>query len=97
MPKAYWVTCYRSITNPAALAAYAKLAGPAVAPFGGRYLARDTATAAYEAGLKERIVIAEFPSVEKAVAAHDSAAYQEALGALGDGAERDVRIVEALE
>ena len=28
--KAYWVTSYRSISNPDALAAYAKLAGPAI-------------------------------------------------------------------
>lgn len=97
MPKAYWVTCYRSISDPEALAAYAKLAGPAIAPFGGSYLARGTAAAAYEAGLKQRIVISEFPSVEKAVAAHDSPGYQDALKALGDGAERDLRIVEGLE
>ena len=97
MPKGYWVTCYRSISDPAKHAAYAKLAPPAIAPFGGRYLARATASAAYEAGQKERIVISEFPSVEKAIAAHDSPAYQEALRALGDGAVRDLRIVEGLE
>ena len=97
MPKGYWVTCYRSISNPDKLAAYAKLAPPAIAPFGGRYLARATASAAFEAGQKERIVISEFPSVEKAIAAHDSPAYQEALRALGDGAVRDLRIVEGLE
>jgi len=97
MTKGYWVTCYRSISDPAKLAAYAKLAPPAIAPFGGRYLARATASAAYEAGQKERIVISEFPSVEKAIAAHDSPAYQEALRALGDGAVRDLRIVEGLD
>ena len=97
MPKGYWVTVYRSISDPAKLAAYAKLAPPAIAPFGGKYLARATASAAYEAGLKERIVISEFPSVEKALAAHDSPAYQAALKALGDGAVRDLRIVEGLE
>ena len=97
MPKAYWVTAYRSISDPEKLAAYAKLAPPAIAPFGGKYLARATASAAYEAGQKERIVISEFPSVEKAIAAHDSAAYQAALRALGSGAVRDLRIVEGLE
>jgi uncharacterized protein (DUF1330 family) len=97
MPKAYWVTAYRSISDPAKLAAYAKLAPPAIAPFGGRYLARGTAAAAYEVGIKERIVISEFPSVDKAIAAHDCPAYQEALRALGDGAIRDLRIVEGLE
>jgi uncharacterized protein (DUF1330 family) len=97
MPKGYWVTIYRSISDPDKLAAYAKLAGPAIAPFGGRYLARGTAATAYEAGLKERIVISEFPSVEKANAAHNSPAYQDALKALGNGAERDLRIVAGLE
>ena len=31
MAKAYWVATYRSVSNPDALAAYAKLAGPAIA------------------------------------------------------------------
>ena len=97
MPKGYWVTSYRSISDPAKLAAYAKLAPPAIAPFGGRYLARGSPAAAYESGLKERIVISEFPSVAQAIAAHDSAAYQEALNALGNGAVRDLRIIEGLE
>jgi uncharacterized protein (DUF1330 family) len=97
MPKGYWITCYRSISDPQKLAAYAKLAPPAVAPFGGRYLVRGTAAAAFEAGQKERIVISEFPSVDKAIAAYQSAAYQEALKALGDGAVRDIRIVEGVE
>ena len=30
MAKAYWIACYRSISNPEALAAYAKLAAPAI-------------------------------------------------------------------
>jgi len=97
MAKGYWVTSYRSISDPQKLAAYAALAPAAIAPFGGRYLARGTAAAAYEAGLKERIVISEFPSVASAIAAHDSAAYQAALAALGNGAVREIRIVEGLE
>jgi len=97
MPKAYWVTSYRKINDPDKLAAYAKLAGPSIAPFGGKYLARGTAAAAFEAGQVDRIVISEFPSVEQAIAAHDGPGYQEALKALGDGAVRDVRIVEGLE
>jgi uncharacterized protein (DUF1330 family) len=97
MPKGYWITCYRSISDPQKLAAYAKLAPPAVTPFGGRYLVRGTAAAAFEAGQKERIVISEFPSVEQAIAAYQSPAYGEALKALGDGAVRDIRIIEGAE
>ena len=47
--------------------------------------------------MKERIVISEFLSIEQALAAHDGPAYREALRILGDGADRDIRIVEALE
>jgi uncharacterized protein (DUF1330 family) len=97
MPKAYWVVSYRAISDPQKLAAYAKLAPAATAPFGARYLARGTAAAAFEAGVKERIVITEFPSVQQAIAAYESPAYRAALQALGDGAVRDVRIVEGLE
>ena len=50
----------------------------------------------YEVGLKLRIVVIEFDSVQQAQAAHDSPAYAEALRALGDGAERDIRIVEGV-
>ena len=97
MPKAYAVVTYRSISDPEKLAAYAKLALPAVMPFGARILARGNATVAREHGLKERTVITEFPSLENATAAYDSAAYAEALKALGDGAVRDFRIVEGLD
>ncbi len=94
MAKAYWITCYRSIKNPDALAAYAKLAGPAIQAAGGRFLVRGTPAKTYEGGLNQRTVITEWESVAKAIAAHDSPGYQEALRALGNAAERDVRIVE---
>jgi uncharacterized protein (DUF1330 family) len=97
MAKAYWVATYRSISNPDALAAYAKLAGPAIQAAGGRFLARGTAAKAYENGVLQRTVIIEFDSVAKAVAAHDSPGYQEALRALGRAADRDLRIVEGVE
>jgi uncharacterized protein (DUF1330 family) len=94
MAKAYWITCYRSISNPDALAAYAKLAGPAIQQAGGRFLVRGSPAKTYEAGQNQRTVVTEWDSVAAAVAAHDSPGYQAALKALGNGAERDVRIVE---
>jgi uncharacterized protein (DUF1330 family) len=97
MPKAYMVFSYQSAPDLQKLAAYGKLAIPAFDAFGARLLARGNAAAVYERGLKERILIIEFPSLEKAIAAHDSPAYQEALKALGDGAVRDIRIVEGVE
>ncbi|MCW5654172.1 DUF1330 domain-containing protein [Hydrogenophaga sp.] len=96
MPKAYWISTYRSISDPAALAEYARIAGPAIQAAGGRFLARGLPAKVYEAAVNERAVLIEFDSVEQAVATHDSPAYQLALKALGDGAVRDIRIVEAL-
>jgi uncharacterized protein (DUF1330 family) len=95
--KGYLVSAYRSIKDPEKLAAYAKLAGPAFSKYGAKYLARGDAAAAYEAGIRQRIVIVEFESVAKAVEAHDSPEYAEALKALAGGVERDLRIVEGLE
>jgi uncharacterized protein (DUF1330 family) len=97
MPKAYWISAYRSIHDPQALAAYAKLAGPALQSAGGRFLARGTPAQVYEGGLNQRTVVLEFESVAHAIAAHDSPAYQEALRALGNAVDRDLRIVEGVE
>ena len=96
MAKAYWISTYRSVSNPDALAAYAKLAGPAIAAAGGRFLARGMPAQVYEAGLQQRTVLIEFDNVEAARAAHDSPAYREALAALAGGADREIRIVEGL-
>ena len=96
MAKAYWVGCYRAISNPAALADYGKLAGPAITAGGGRFLARGGVAKTYEAGLDQRTVLIEFDSVAQAIAAHDSPGYQAALAVLGNAAERDIRIVEGI-
>ncbi len=97
MAKAYWIAFYRSIKNPDALAAYAKLAGPAVQAAGGRFLARGMPAKVYEAGLNQRTVVIEFDSVQAAIAAHDGPGYQEALKALGkNSVERELRIVEGV-
>lgn len=96
MTKAYWIATYRSINDPAALAAYAALAGPAIQAAGGRFLARGMPARIYEAALNQRVVLIEFDSVEQATDAHDGPAYQEALKALGQGADREIRIIEAV-
>jgi uncharacterized protein (DUF1330 family) len=96
MAKAYWLAAYHSISNPDALAEYAKLAGPAITAAGGRFLARGMPAKTYEAGLNQRTVMIEFESVDAAIAAHDSPEYQAALKALGDGAKRDMRIIEGV-
>jgi uncharacterized protein (DUF1330 family) len=94
MAKAYWVATYRAITQPDKMAAYAALSGPAIVAAGGKILVRGMPSKVYDKGIMQRVVVIEFASVEDAVKAHDSPAYQAALVALGDGADRDIRIVE---
>jgi uncharacterized protein (DUF1330 family) len=93
MTKAFWVKKYRQVKDAGKLAEYGKLAAPAITGGGGVFLARSPASQAYEEGVKERVVVIQFDSVDAAVATHDGPAYQAALEALGDGAIRDVRIV----
>jgi len=95
--KAYWVSAYRSIKNPDAVAEYAKMAGPALRARGAKYLAVGVANEAYEAGLKQRMVIIEWPSLQAAIDAHDCPEYQAALKVFNNAAERDFRILEAME
>jgi uncharacterized protein (DUF1330 family) len=96
MRKGYWITLYRSVSNPAALAAYAKAAGPAITGGGGRFLVRGTPAKTYEAGLDQRTIVIEFDSLEKAVATYESPEYQAAKKLLEGAAERDVRMVEGV-
>lgn len=97
MAKGYWVSCYRKINNPDALAEYAKVAGPAIEGNGGTFLARGGRVEAFEAAVNQRTVIVEFPSFEQALATRNSDAYQAALEVLGDGAERDFRVIEGVD
>ncbi|MFF6828280.1 DUF1330 domain-containing protein [Streptomyces longwoodensis] len=97
MAKGYWVSVYRTITDPERVAAYDELARPAVRAAGGRLLSRGSRVVAHDSGIAERTVLIEFDSFEQAVAARASAAYQKALAVLGDGVERDFRIVEGLD
>ena len=91
---AYWISVYKEIVDEDKVAAYAELAGPALTAAGGTFLARGTPKQTYESGEETRTVLIEFESVEAALAAHDSPAYQEALAALDDGAVRDMRILQ---
>ncbi len=95
LAKAYWINTFRSVSDPQKLAEYVDLAGPVMRESGGRFLARGQPARVFEAGVDERTVIIEFDSVDQAVAAYESPGHQAALHALDDGAERDIRIIEA--
>ena len=97
MAKGYWVSVYPAISDPETLAAYNKLARAAVQAGGGRTLSRGGRVVAHEAGITQRVVLVEFDSVEQAVAAYESEAYQKALVVLSDSVERDFRIIEGID
>jgi uncharacterized protein (DUF1330 family) len=96
MAKAYWICFYRSISNPAAIAEYAKLAGPAIQSGGGRFLARGLPAKTYDEGLDQRTVIIEFDTVQQATATFEGAAYQKAVRIIEGAADRDIRIMEGI-
>jgi uncharacterized protein (DUF1330 family) len=97
MPKAYWVICHRSTKSAEKFAAFTKLAYAAIHAAGGRFLVRTSTVArTYEHGINDRTVVIEFENLAKAMAAYDTPDYRQALRALADGAERDLRIVEGV-
>jgi uncharacterized protein (DUF1330 family) len=59
-------------------------------------VARGEPADVFEGGTALRTTLIEFDTVKAAVDAYNSSAYQEALRALGDGARRDIRIVEGI-
>jgi len=97
MGKAYWINTFRSVRDQERLERYIELAGPAMRAAGGRFLARGLPSAAFESGTRERTTLIEFDSVDAAVAAYEGPAYQAALEVLGDAAERDLRIIGAID
>lgn len=96
MAKGYWLTIYRSVSDPAKLAEYAAIATPAIEAAGGRIIARGVAARTYEGGGVQRTVVIEFASVQQAVATYESARYQAAAKLLRGAVEREVRIVEGV-
>jgi uncharacterized protein (DUF1330 family) len=90
----YWVVCYKSVSNPAIVSEYAKLAATALAALGGRVIVGGKPAQTHETGVDQSVVIVEFENIEKAIAAYESELYRPALKVLGNAAQRDFRIVE---
>jgi uncharacterized protein (DUF1330 family) len=93
---AYWINTFTDISDEAKLSQYVELAGPAMRAAGGRFLARGNPAYTFEDASDLRTTLIEFDTVDAAVAAYRSPAYQAALEALDDGARREIRIIEAV-
>jgi uncharacterized protein (DUF1330 family) len=95
MPTALWIA-HVKVTDAEAYGKYAALAGPAIAAYGGYFLARSGRYVQLEGNDRARNVVARFPSLEAAVECYRSAAYQAALAHAKGAAERDLMVVEEL-
>lgn len=92
---AYWIANV-NVTDPEAYGEYAKLAGPALAKFGGTFLARGGRSVTLEGHDFARHVLVAFPSFEQAEACYHSPEYKAALRLQEGAADRNVCIVEGL-
>jgi uncharacterized protein (DUF1330 family) len=93
-PKGYWVVCYRSVSKPTVISEYKKRAETALEALGGRVIVAGVPAKTQEAGVDQSVVIVEFDSLQKAIAAYESSLYKAALKVLNNGAQRDFRIIE---
>jgi uncharacterized protein (DUF1330 family) len=94
---AYWINTFTEIRDEERVRHYIALAGPAMTAAGGRFLARGVPDHALEGATHLRTTLIEFPTVAAALAAYQSAAYQQALHALGDAAKREIRIIDSAD
>ncbi len=77
-------------------AKYAALAGPAVAKFGGEFLARGGAVEVLEGASRDRCVIIRFPDMDTARTFYHSPDYQAALAFALPVSTRDYKFVEGV-
>jgi len=69
-----------NVTDPALYEEYKKLTPGSIAPFGGRFVVRGGRTECVEGGWNPgRIVVLEFPDIEKTREWYNSPGYQEAM------------------
>ena len=68
------------VHDPVKFEEYKKLAPPSAAPYGGKYLARGGKVEVLDGTTTpERVVVIEFPSMDKAREWYNCAAYAEAI------------------
>ena len=93
--KGYWIARSK-INDPVEYRKYTDRVPGILAKYGGKVLARGGRFRILEGPEKfQRFVVIEFPSLEQAVACHDSPEYREAAAFRGSGAgEVELVIVE---
>ena len=94
---AYWVARAK-VNEPEAYKKYTDRVPAILQKFGGKVLARGGKYRILEGPEKfERFVVIEFPSMEKAIACHDSSEYEEASAFRRGAGEVELVIVDGGE
>ncbi|MCB1407859.1 MAG: DUF1330 domain-containing protein [Rhodobacteraceae bacterium] len=96
MPKALWIA-HVEVTDPEAYGRYAAGAGPAIAQYGGRFIARAARYVTLEGADRARHVVAVFPSLEAGESCYHSPEYQSALSHARGASVRDLVVVELVD
>ena len=93
---ALWIG-HVTVNDEDAYGKYAALAGPAIAKYGGKFIARGGRYIQLEGTDRPRNVVAKFESLEAAETCYNSNDYQAALDFARGAAERELLIVETSE
>ena len=97
MKKAYWVGVV-NVKNHDEYKKYADIAGPALSTAGAKILSRGGRIKNLEGEEMNRIVVIEFPSMEKAESFYHSDEYRKALRYINSAvADRFLNIAEAVD
>lgn len=91
--KGYWIVL-ASVSDASRFGEYTSVAGPVLALFGGRVLARGNVAAVVEGIVSGRPYLVEFPTYEAAQECFYSAAYQAAINLRSGVAEFNIIIAE---
>jgi N-ethylmaleimide reductase len=93
--KGYWLVQV-TITDPAQFGKYTAVAGPVLASYGARVLARGEVREVVEGAVPRRPYFVEFPSYAVALACFRSAGYQDAIALRAGAAHFDIVVVEGM-
>ncbi|MFQ5626354.1 MAG: DUF1330 domain-containing protein [Methyloligellaceae bacterium] len=96
MPKGYWVV-HISVNDAENYPSYVAATRPAMEKYGARFLVRGGEAQVREGQSRDRHVVVEFGSYEKAVQCYESEEYAPALALRNKYADTDLLIVEGAE